>query len=167
MSLPASNAVSLYWLEFKISASFVINAFTLGNQQTIRDIHPALVRCWAINRTNLDQIQHGQIEAIIEFNMRHSWKTMLDNCTIIIKIQFQVGICTDKFQLDQIKNGRPLAINMIKGWLNVLENKMYNFRDRRMCPEKNSCVSSLGWSSVNGLNVSATHQTQDIDPMLG
>ena len=43
--------------------------------------------------------------------MRNIWKTRPDSYTITIKqnVQFQVGIYHDKFQLDQIQNGRPAA----------------------------------------------------------
>ena len=48
-------------------------------------------------------------------------KTVLDSLTIIMKqnVLFQVGICLEKFQLDQIQNSRPLAImyfNMLDIW---------------------------------------------------
>ena len=40
------------------------------------------------------------------------WQNVPDSLTITIKqnVRFQVGICSEKFQLDQIKNGRLSAI---------------------------------------------------------
>ena len=57
-------------------------------------------------------------------HMRNIWKTRPDSWTITIKqnVQFQVGICSVKFQLDQIKNGRLSAIinfNMPDIWQTV------------------------------------------------
>ena len=45
------------------------------------------------------------------FNMRNIWKTRPDSYSITIEqnVQFQVGIYHEKFQLDQIQNGRPAA----------------------------------------------------------
>ena len=59
-----------------------------------------------------------------EFNMHDIWQTVPDSYTITIKqnVQFQGGICSKKFKLDQLKNGRLVAIiypNMCFIWKTV------------------------------------------------
>ena len=65
----------------------------------------------------LYQIQNGRLSArlsaTINFNMPDILQTVLDySLTITMKqnVLFQVGICLEKFQHDQIQNSRPLAI---------------------------------------------------------
>ena len=62
--------------------------------------------------------------AIINFNLPDIWQTVPDSWTINIKqnVRFQVGICSEKFQLDQIKNSWLSAIinyNMPDNWQTV------------------------------------------------
>ena len=54
----------------------------------------------------------GQPSAIINFNMPDIGRTVPDSWTITIKqnVRFQVGICSENLQLEQIQNGLLSAI---------------------------------------------------------
>ena len=71
---------------------------------------------YPLKNYQLYQIQNGRlsarISAIISFNMPDILQTVPDSLTVTMKqnVRFQVGICPEKFQLDQIQNSRPLDI---------------------------------------------------------
>ena len=71
---------------------------------------------YPLKKYQLYQIQNGRLSArltaIINFNMPDILQTVPDSLTITMKqhVRFQVGICLEKFQLDQIQNSRTLAI---------------------------------------------------------
>ena len=54
----------------------------------------------------------GRPSAIINFDMPDIWQTVPDSSTITIKqnVRFQVGMCSENVQLEQIQNGRLSAI---------------------------------------------------------
>ena len=58
----------------------------------------------------------GRPLAITNFNMRDIWRTVPDSWTITVKqnVRFQVEICSENFQLEQIKNDRlPAFLTLI------------------------------------------------------
>ena len=69
-------------------------------------------------------MQNGRLSAVINFNMPDIWQTVPYSWTITTKqnVRFQVGICSENFQLDQIQNGRLSAVinfNMPDIWQTV------------------------------------------------
>ena len=68
-----------------------------------------------LKKINVDKIQNGRLSAIIHLDRPHiaeSMKTAQDSYTITIKqsVRFQERMHFEKFQLDQIQNGRLSAI---------------------------------------------------------
>ena len=68
-----------------------------------------------LEKFQIDKIQNGRLSAIIHLDsliLRNIMKTAQDSYTITIKqiVRFQERMLFEKFQLDQVQNGRQSAV---------------------------------------------------------